>query len=338
MYTKGELELSENPEPREPMDGCFAPGRVDPGYLAPEKWMPQAEKTADGSYTFFSEEFGETFHSRQGAKTEAFEKFVWTTDLLDRVQESQILILDICYGLGYNTAAALEAIWQVNPRCPVKIVALEQDLTVPLAALAPVMLAEWSSAVGSVLKGLAQDHQYDRSEDLFPCQAILYPGDARNTIQPLAQRSLQADAIFLDPFSPRRCPQLWTVDFLGRVAQCLSPEGKLATYCRAAAVRSALQNAGLSLGTLPVETPRRSHEWANGTIAALTGSAAAKTLQPLSLSEQEHLQTRAGIPYRDPTLQDPAPVILARRSAEQERSPLESTTQWRKRWGIDARE
>ncbi|MFZ4665529.1 MAG: tRNA (5-methylaminomethyl-2-thiouridine)(34)-methyltransferase MnmD [Prochlorotrichaceae cyanobacterium] len=313
------------------MDGC-----VDSGSVAPGQWMPHAEKTADGSYTFFSDEFGETFHSRQGAKTEALEKFVWTTDLLDRAQQSKILILDICYGLGYNTAAALESIWQVNPRCQVQIFALEQDLSVPLAALAPTILAEWSVAVGSVLKGLAQDQQYDRSGDLFPCQAILYPGDARKTIQPLAERSLQADAIFLDPFSPRRCPQLWTVDFLGRVAQCLSPEGKLATYCRAAAVRSALQNAGLTLGTLPVETPHRSHEWANGTIAALAGSAAAKTLQPLSLAEQEHLQTRAGIPYQDPTLQDPAPLILARRSAEQERSPLESTTQWRKRWGIDA--
>jgi hypothetical protein len=45
-------------------------------------WIPQL--TQDGSYTFLSAEFGETFHTTLGAKTEAFQKFVEATDLLEK--------------------------------------------------------------------------------------------------------------------------------------------------------------------------------------------------------------------------------------------------------------
>jgi tRNA U34 5-methylaminomethyl-2-thiouridine-forming methyltransferase MnmC len=141
----------------------------------------------------------------------------------------------------------------------------------------------------------------------------------------------QADAIFLDPFSPRRCPQLWTVEFLRETVHCLAPQGKLATYCRAAAVRSTLRDLGLTIGTIPIPASPLPQAWAQGTVASFEPLG----LHPLSQAEEEHLQTRAAIPYRDPSLCDSASVILERRQAEQQRSSLESTSQWRRRWGID---
>ncbi len=222
---------------------------------------------------------------------------------------------------------------------------LELDLTVPQGTIAPhspdhqkpIVLRSWSEPVIQVLTTLAQDQRGSNHSHPHPWQGELHIGDARHTLPRLLEQNLQADAIFLDPFSPRRCPQLWSVEFLGLVARCLAPEGKLATYCRAAAVRSALQEAGLQLGSLPLpkhQAPLKSHEWADGTVAALPNSQAALSLPPLSTAEQEHLQTRAGIVYRDPTLGDTAEAILHRRSQEQNQSPRESTSQWRKRWGI----
>ncbi len=73
-----------------------------------KSWVPQL--TEDGSFTFFSEEFGEAFHSRYGAKREAFQKFAQATDLVETAQQDNLFLLDVCYGLGYNTAAALEMI------------------------------------------------------------------------------------------------------------------------------------------------------------------------------------------------------------------------------------
>jgi tRNA U34 5-methylaminomethyl-2-thiouridine-forming methyltransferase MnmC len=290
----------------------------------PSVWVPQL--TEDGSFTFFSEEFGETFHSRDGARAEAFQKFAQATDLAAKGQQNSLRLLDVCYGLGYNTAAALEVIWTVNPACQIELVGLELDETVPQAAIAPPLVEGWSATVQSILTEIAQSHTCVRPN----LTATLLIGDARQTIQTLVFQGFQADAIFFDPFSPRHCPQLWTVEFFQQVARCLAPTGKLATYSRSAAVRSAMQEAGLAIGTIPVGTVHLPHEWSQGTV----GSFDADTLAPLSPLEQEHLQTRAAIPYRDPTLSDSAAVILERHDQEQQRSQLESTSSWRRRWGI----
>src|SRR5205085_1617158 len=114
----------------------------------------------------------------------------------------------------------------------------------------------------------------------------------------LSQIGFQADAIFFDPFSPRKCPQLWTVEFFEQVICCLAADGKLATYSRSAAVRAAMLATGMYIGTIPPINNHSAHEWSQGTVGAFD----AQTLYPLSSMEQEHLQTRAAIAYRDPNL------------------------------------
>jgi tRNA U34 5-methylaminomethyl-2-thiouridine-forming methyltransferase MnmC len=294
--------------------------------MQPSDWLPQT--TQDGSFTFFSSEFGESFHSSQGAKSEAFQKFVQATHLIEKAQQPHIKLLDVCYGLGYNTAAALETIWQVNPTCQVEWYGLEIDATVPIGAID--LLTIWTPEIQAILTSLAYDHRCQTP--LLNAQLLI--GDARQTIQILHQAQFQADGIFFDPFSPRRCPQLWTVEFFRAIAPHLAPTGILATYSRAAATRSALLSAGFSIGTIPfTEKQNVSHEWSQGTVAAFESSIES-SIHPLSQMEQEHLQTRAAVPYRDPNLEDSAMVIMQRHQAEQEESPLESTSSWRRRWGI----
>lgn len=279
-------------------------------------FLPQL--TNDGSYTFFSAEFGETFHSQSGAIQEAESKFVQPLQLNKQAEKPKLQLLDICYGLGYNTAAALKAIWQINPDCQIELFALELDATVPAAAKAYNLMNNWPEPIPQILSQLVSQCQIQTKN----LKATLMIGDARSTIKQLPP-NWQADSIFLDPFSPPNCPQLWTVEFLAKVAKHLKPEGKLATYSCSAAVRSALLAAGLKIGaTTPVG--RRSP----GTIASFS----ATDLPPLSLQEQEHLQTRAAIPYRDPNLCDEANIILHRRHLEQQTSSLEPTSHWKKRW------
>lgn len=287
-------------------------------------WTPVA--TDDGSFTFFSEAFGETFHSRQGARAEAFQKFASATQLAERARGPSLRLLDVCYGLGYNTAAALETIWSINPECQVEVYGLELDASVPLAALEPEVIAVWSSRVQKVLRAIAHDHQF-----ITPTlHATLLIGDARQTIQQVTDSPFQADAIFFDPFSPRRCPQLWTVEFFRQVRQCCDRHGTLSTYSRSASVRAALLEAGFAIGTIPLGSHPLPHEWSQGTVAGLHPAA----LPPLSPMEQEHLQTRAAIPYRDPELGDRPETILHRHQQEQQHCQRESTSSWRRRWGI----
>lgn len=276
--------------------------------------------TADSSYTFFSEEFDEAFHSHHGAKTEALLKFTESCRIKQQASNNNSLkLLDICYGLGYNSASALEAIWSANSNCQVELIGLELDLSVPQQAIKYHCLDKYFAPIPELLNKLATNCQVEEKR----LKAQLLIGDARQTIQHLSQSGWQADGIFLDPFSPPKCPQLWTVEFLYLVSACLKKTGILATYSCAAAVRTALNSAGLKIGStdrVMRKTP--------GTIANFSGN----YLLPLSSQELEHLQTRASIPYRDPQLKDSPELIWQRRQKEQQKSSLEPTTHWKKRW------
>lgn len=276
--------------------------------------------TEDGSYTFYSEEFQEAFHSSFGAKQEAEVRYIEPCQIKQlAATKSTICLLDICYGLGYNSAAALEAIWSVNPECKVELIALEISADVPRQAIAHNLLSQWRSPVPALLSQLGNQSLV---QDKFLTAELLL-GDARQTIQSILKKSWQANAIFLDPFSPRKCPQLWTVEFIGLVSKCLIPTGKLATYSCSAAVRTALIANNFEISSI-VGAGRKSP----GTLATLEY----KTSHLLSQKEKEHLKTRAAIAYRDRNLDLSAQEIISIRNQEQQVSNLESTSQWRKRW------
>ena len=56
--------------------------------------------------------------------------------------------------------------------------------------------------------------------------------------------------------------------------------------------------------------------------------------EKLSLMEEEHLLTKASIPYRDQDLNSSKDDILKRRLDEQLFSNLLSTNEWREKWGM----
>ena len=66
--------------------------------------------TGDGSVGLYSEEFNDIYHSGYGALTEAYEKFVNPNLVL----KDDIKVLDICYGLGYNSKAFLNFNKDIN--------------------------------------------------------------------------------------------------------------------------------------------------------------------------------------------------------------------------------
>jgi tRNA U34 5-methylaminomethyl-2-thiouridine-forming methyltransferase MnmC len=219
----------------------------------------------------------------------------------------------------------LEVIWQENSACVVELIGLELNPEVPKAAIRQNIFNDWDDQYRKISPELAFKHYLQTNR----LQAKLLIGDAKKSIQEVRKSAFQADAIFLDPFSPQQCPQLSIIEFIQQLAFCLHPDGLLATYSCAAAVRTALLSAGLIIGsTTPVgrRTP--------GTIAAYPqdGEKNITEIYPISLAETEHLQTHAAVPYRDPRLSDSTEYIINRRQQEQQASSLEPTSPWRKRW------
>jgi len=274
--------------------------------------------TQDGSLTFFSEQFGEALHSTYGAKTEAELKFVLPTGIAHKAQQQgQVSILDVCFGLGYNTASALDALANATPA--VQVWGLENNWEVLRQAVAQQMHRIWSDRTQRVLEQLTQNPTVQDRD--WKIQLIL--ADARQGIHHVPDRAV--DAIFFDPFSPKRCPQLWTIDFLRLVTAKLKPDGYWVTYSCASAVRSALLELGLKLWA--VEPLGRK---SCGTIASFAHTAVPQRSRHLTNLEYAILQTRAGIPYRDPQLRDSAAVIVARRKQEQQQSDRQSSSSWLK--------
>jgi len=296
-----------------------------------ESFIPQI--TADGSFTFFSQEFSESFHSHHGACQESFLKFVDSTQLAKQANKPALRLLDVCYGLGYNTAAALQTIWAINPTCYVEVIGLELNAAVPQAAIAHNLFDSWACEYTQILTQLAFEHQVQTER--FAAKLLI--GDARSSIQLINQSKFLSHAIFLDPFSPPQCPHLWTIEFIKKLSLSLHEDGILATYSCAAAVRTALLEAGLQIGSTPPvgrRSPGTVASFVRGdrSEAAISSSTSPPSPLPLSPAEKEHLLTRAAIPYRDPELSDTADVILKRRQLEQQACSLEPTSRWRKRW------
>ncbi len=273
--------------------------------------------TEDGSITFWSETFQETFHSSHGAKHEAEAKFVIPAKIAEKAStQTQLNILDVCYGLGYNTAAAIACVFESPDRTAnLQIIALENNLEVPQQAIAAGLVDIWQPAIAQILTTAAAT-QTVATENL---SLQLLIGDARQTIRQVPTK--WADAIFLDPFSPPHCPQLWTVEFIQLLANCLKPDGYLVTYSSSAAVRAAMLKAGLQIGAI-APIGRKSPS----TIAAFAPIA----LPPISENEAAFLKTRAAIPYRDHSLQRTAAEIIAIRKAEQNNSQLPPSSSLRK--------
>ena len=71
--------------------------------------------TEDGSIGLYSYANKDVYHSKFGALTEAWEKFVLPSNIKSLLKKkSEINVLDLCYGIGYNTKALMSFIIEKN--------------------------------------------------------------------------------------------------------------------------------------------------------------------------------------------------------------------------------
>ncbi len=133
------------------------------------------------------------------------------------------------------------------------------------------------------------------------------------------------DFIFLDAFTPAKCPCLWTVDFFRLLFEHLNLDGMILTYSNSATVRNAFLHAGFYVGKIYTESSGKF----TGTVAVKN-----KSLIKYELSEYDLslLKTKAGIFYRDENLNAINEAIIERHKIEVKNSNLISSSQFIKEW------
>ncbi len=286
--------------------------------------------TKDGSISLRSIIFQENFHSLEGALKETELKFTNPSDL-KRFEDKSLNVLDICFGLGYNSASLFNNL--INQNSFIHWYALEIDRNPIKHSLSNKSFYKlWNPKVLKIFKSLYQNSKYE--DPFFDCN-ILW-GDAREKIINIPS-TIKFDLIYLDGFSPQKCPQVWTVEFLSEVTQKLNTQGYLITYSSSAAIRKTLRDLGLKIFSIKPHLISK-NLWSSGTIAIkiFDESQLQKNLyfKKLSMMEEEHLLTKASIPYRDPNMNSNTKDIIQKRLQEQLFSNLITTKDWRGKWGM----
>ena len=206
------------------------------GFESLEHKMVQSE---DGSFTAYSTAFDEHYHStRDGALHESLSKHVIPA-LRYHQNRDEITILDICFGLGFNTLATLYYLREYNSKKKVRIFSPEFDSSL-IASLIDFKYPDIFAPFLPIIEALSTEHLYQ--DDGLHIE--LYIGDARDY---LSSCDVQFDIVYQDAFSPVSNPILWTSEYFSDIARCIKKDGILTTYSMALKTRLALYENGFKI-------------------------------------------------------------------------------------------
>ena len=196
-------------------------------------------QSGDGSATAYSKVFGEHYHStKEGALAESLNKHV-VPALLHVSDKESITILDICFGLGYNTLATLYWLKKESIKKRVRIISPEFDGAL-VASLRDFAYPKEFAPFKKIVTSISESGEY-RDEQLHITVVI---DDARRYLLTCNERF---DIVYHDAFSPAKDPALWTLEYFADIARLLSDDGILTTYSTAYRTRLALHRNGFLL-------------------------------------------------------------------------------------------
>lgn len=415
--------------------------------------------TNDGSVGLYSTAFNDIYHSATGALTEAYEKFIFPVDFNNLLQKDKIKVLDICYGIGYNSKSFLNFIFEnycrknfskkysLTKHCidkihtnnilhellnnfiyknnicneqiytnnifdKISITAIDNDKI--LSYISPFIKTgvrnfknvnidfkynaidkfinnkdkishpkinelinylifekirensndftqneelnqvinnpTFSQYFDSNINGIYKSYRYKPYKNnptrdyLVNLHNIYYRYLSKRYKKRLKRYQLQDinfklknddarkvlledhnlyNLIFLDAFTPSKCPCLWSYEFFKLLNEHLEEDGLILTYSTSASIRAAMVEAGFEIGNIYNERLNKF----TGTVAAKNKS---QIKYPLSEYDLGLLKTKAGIFYRDENLNTLNEAINEARKIEVENSNRISSSHYKK--------
>ena len=201
----------------------------------------------------FSPRYDDIYHSAESGPGQALHVFLGGNALPRRWGgQNNFTILETGFGLGMNFLATWRT-WRDDPlRCnrlhyaavekhpfTVEALSLLHAKYKDFAPLSAELLGHWPVLVPGIHRLCL-----DQGRVLL----TLAFGDVAEILPKFA---VQADAIYLDGFSPARNPEMWTPALIKALARKAQPGTTLATYTSAGAVRRALETQGFTCEKRP---------------------------------------------------------------------------------------
>lgn len=197
--------------------------------------MSELILTQDGSHTLYSKKYQQHFHDVEtGAIKEALTKHVIPT-LQYHKNKTSLNILDICFGLGYNTLSTIYYVLQNNLNIKLNFYSPELDESL-IKNLSTFDFPKEFDKLKHIIKTLCTKHKY-KDENI---SIELFVGDAREYIKTLKD----IDIVYQDAFSSDVNTELWTVEYFKDIFKACRDDVILSTYSVATNVRLSLYKAG----------------------------------------------------------------------------------------------
>lgn len=205
--------------------------------------------TSDGSHTLTSSEFGECYHSANGAIQESLHVFINAG--LKAVLKPRLKVLEIGFGTGLNALLTLmeaekggyHIYYESVEKYPVDISIINQlnycqHLNISREKyFLPIHNCAWGEA--------------EQLTDSFTLKKV------QSDLQTYLPSYFDFDLIYFDAFAPDTQPELWSVNIFATIFQHMSSGGVLVTYSSKGLVKQHLRGVGFTVKRLPGANGKR---------------------------------------------------------------------------------
>jgi tRNA U34 5-methylaminomethyl-2-thiouridine-forming methyltransferase MnmC len=205
-------------------------------------------KSEDGSNTMYSAQYDQHYHSlRDGAINESLFKHI-VPAFEHHKDKKELRILDICFGLGYNTFSTIyyakkeglnKKLYFYSPELDGELITSLKDFEYP---------KEFED-IKYIIDEVIENHRY-KDEDI---EIELFIGNALDYIKTLSNM----DIVYQDAFSSDVNSELWTKGYFDDIYKLLNDDGVVTTYSVATPVRLGMHEAGLHIYEYKSENTRR---------------------------------------------------------------------------------
>jgi len=193
--------------------------------------------TKDGSNTLFSKLYNQHYHNPDdGAINEALSKHIIPAFTFHK-DKSELTILDICFGIGYNTFSTIYYCLQNNLEVKLNIFSPELDGNL-VKSLENFEFPKEFDSIKHIINSIAKTSKYE-DENL---KIEVFIGDARNYIKSLEKNTF--DIIYQDAFSSDVNFELWTKEYFDDIYKLCNDSCIMSSYAIATPIRLSMYEAG----------------------------------------------------------------------------------------------
>lgn len=198
--------------------------------------------TKDGSMSLYMPELDETYHSVHGALQEA--RHVFIDNGLKLMDREAISVFEVGFGTGLNTLLSLQFALNTQTHLTyhtVEAYPVDVDL---IEKLNYENITECNA--GSY--GLIHNCDWEKEIAIDPRFKLT---KFHSKLEELILKDSNYDLVFFDAFGPRAQCEMWSLENMEKMRNCLVPNGKLVTYCAQGQFKRNLKQVGFLVENVP---------------------------------------------------------------------------------------